>query len=394
MPLAPAVALLLTDHTARTAALTIAGVDVLRPTGTAGNGAGVPIDSIRLSQAGPGGVSTLDCVYEDPLATGVIPNDGDEVVFWDYVNDVPLFGGWVAAWPITPDGIGRSTALHCVGYESILDWAALLADLVIPAGLTDVAIAIQSCVAAAEGTAELRAFSGTNSTQATPLSRTGLGAITSSITIPAGTSLREAARMCATAAATPVLGNVPANPQITVDFYRGLRAMPDSAAAAWATDFVNLTVTDTPAGALVADNLRHETDASQIVRGIYIKGVNAAGTGFQGDGTGRPGRIAYLEDNTIDTAAKLAAAQVAYLNQFVIAKRGSLELNDWTPTAGVVPGSVLVLTDAQTGATGSWRIMQILKTFTDTRQNWRITYGGLAPSVTRLLRRLTRPIRS
>lgn len=399
----------LTDHSSRVVMLTIAGVDVNGQVGAGGNGYHVPIGSIAVDEQGPGGISTLRFDLVDPLATGPVPRDGDEVVRWDIVNDIPSFAGFVSNWKTLPlpSGQGRVTSISCSGYEVILDWALIPFDLTIPAGTT-LQAAIQLCAGVAEGTRELRAFSADSGTgtssQALPITRFatgfhgagGVAALAYAITIVGGTSLREALYACAQAAAFGAFpGPDPSNAQFTVDFYRGLRAYSDSAAGAWA-EYSNLTVSDTVAGANPADGLEHETDATQIVRGVFIKGANAAGTGFLGDGTGKPGKVAFISDSTIDTAAKLLDAQTTYLNQFVIATRGSFDLVDWTPTSTVLhPGSMVVLTDAQANATGSYRIYGLSKRFLKSgRETWVIQYGGLRPSANRLLRRLTRPIRS
>ena len=392
----------LTDHSSRNKTLTLAGLDLIFQPAQQGNAYGIPIASIEVDEQGPGGVSTIKFDFSDPNGAGPTPNDGDELWYWDCITDVPLFGGFVSKWSSRPmaNGQGRIVSIEGVGFESILDWAVLTSDLAIPLG-TSLQAAIQSCAANAEGTGSLRAFGGVTSSQAKPVAKLLVGGwlppdgpTVYAITIAAGTSLREALRLVAQATAT--IGSAsPANPQFTVDFYRGLRAMPDSAAASWASDYATLAVTDTVAGANAADGLEHETDATQIVRGIYIKGANAAGSGLMTDGSGKPGRIAYLEDASIDTAAKLASAQVSYLNQFVVAQRGQFDLRDWTPTAGVRVGSLLVLTDAQANATGTYRLMQITKTFNKSgRENWSLTYGGLRPSAAALIRRLTRLVRS
>jgi hypothetical protein len=393
------VATQMTDRTARVKMLTIAGVDVNGQVGFGGNGYHVPVGSIDLDEQGPGGVSTMSFDLVDPLAAGPVPRDGDEVSYWDITNDVPLFGGFVSNWATSPlpSGQGRRTTISCVGFEVILDWAVLIADLVIPA-TTEVAAMVQSCVAASEGTGPLRAFMapvGTSSRQAGPIAGNITGIFAYDLLIPAGTSLREALRLVSGAVSSGKFNPVPTSLQATVDFYRGLRAMKDSAGSAWAIDFTTLNVVDTIAGANAADGLEHETDATQIVRGVYVKGANAAGSGYLGDGSGKPGRVAYINDSTIDTAAKLDDAQSAYLNQYVIAQRGSFGLTAWAPTAGVRVGSLLTITDAQANATGTYRIYGLTKRFLKaSRETWTVQYGGLRPSASRLIRRLTRPTRS
>jgi hypothetical protein len=386
------------------ASLWLAGLDVLKQPGMTGNGYGVELSTIEVDEQGPGGVSGLSFSIDDPTGTVALPRDGDEVRFQDQVADLPYFGGYVSSWAIRPGfgGQGRTIRVECVGYEILLDWAILPADLPIASG-TLLNAAIQSCAASATGAQGLRAFSTdtSQSSQATPIASFFVGGnyqvIQYAITITAGSSLRQALEQCGQAASragSPKSGLLPSNIQFTVDPYRGLRAMEDSASSAWATDYAGLTVTDTGASTRNADSLNHETDVSTAVRGVYVKGANAAGSGFLMDGTGLPGRIAFIDDSTIDTAAKLADLQTTYLSGTVITQRGDFRLEDWQPVAGVRPGSLVTLTDAAVGASGPYRIMQITKRFTGARESWHLNYGRLRPSGAALVRSLTRNIRS
>jgi hypothetical protein len=403
MPLAPLLLEALTPTPEPVQSIFLAGADVNNQPGALGNGYYVPIGSIEVDEQGPGGVSKLSFDLVDPLGVGPVPHDGDEVQYWNNLTNAPVFAGFVSNWAtrVLPNSQGRVTAIDCVGYEVLLDWAMILDDLTIPA-FTTVRTAAQTLVAVAEGTRGIRAFaSGPGpSSQAFPTSIAVSYQTQYAITIAAGTSLREALSQVITASRATIsaFGDSisGAGLKVTVDFYKGLRICHDlSSVDTWAVDYTPLTVADTLAGVLVASALEHETDATQIVRGVFIKGANAAGTGFLGDGSGKPGRIAYLEDPSIDTAAKLLDAQATHLSDLVVSFRGSFDLVDWAPTAGVRPGSVLTLTDAQANATGTYRIYQLTKRFLKSgRETWTVTYGGLRPSATRLIRRLTRATRS
>lgn len=403
------VATQLTDHSSRVAMLTIAGVDVIRQPGAGGNKYGVPTDSISVDEQAAPGVSTLAFRIEDALGTGPVPSAGDEVQYWDLVNDVPYFGGWVT----TPVGIrdfgggqGRAIDVSCVGFESILDWAVLTADLVIPMDpggtVNRLRDAIQLVAANCEGIGALRTFSSgaTSGSQAQPVGAldgykgafAGLGY---PVTITAGTSLREAINQLIKAASsktTQQFDPMSPNAVFTIDFYRGLRVTVSGRGG----DYTDLTVTDTTAGVVVADGLKHETEVGEIVRGVYVKGLNAGVSGYMGDGSGKPGRIAYVSDDTIDTAAKLLDAQQTYLADFTATAGGSFDLSDWTPSSSTIhPGSSLFLTDAATGATGTYRIASIGKTFNPSgRETWAIAYGRARPSLARAIRHLTRAVRS
>jgi hypothetical protein len=395
MPGAAIIAAALSTPRALRASLWIASNDVLKQPGMTGNGYGVPIETIEVDEQGPGGISSLTFTIDDPTGTATLPQDGDEVRFHDHVANLPYFGGLISSWAVRPGfgGQGRSIDVRCDGYEVILDWAIIPVDMTFATG-TLPADAVQGLIGNAQGQGALRdgMVLLTGSSQAHPISSFGTTTpLPYAVTVTAGTSLRAAIDQV-TAPNAASRGGF--NALCTVDFYRGVRLFEDSPFGSLATDYLDLTVTDTTAGPRAAENLRHQTDATSIVRGVYVTGANAAGTGFLGDGSGKPGRIAYLTDSTIDTAAKLLDAQQTYLNATVLRTSGDLALTDWTPPGEVRPGSLLILTDAATGASGMYRIMQITKRFTGARESWRIAYGKLRPSATALIRNLTRDVRS
>lgn len=406
MALGAVLAAQLTDHSSRAATLTVAGVDVLKsPAINGGNAYGVDPASVSITENGPGGVSSMEFTIEDPLGVVTIPSPGDEVVFWVANLNEPEFGGYVQARTLTVNGIGRNIVVTCQGYEAILDWAVLLADVTLASGLT-VQDAILSVAALAEGTFGLRAFGSAGaSSQAQPVAQIAQkigpnATLAYAVTITAGTSLRSALDQIGTAGLLAPTGAGLTDPSpavvlFSVDFWRGLRALKTTTAA-WAADYNTLTISDTVAGPIRAEGLQDTTDGSSIVRGIWITGANAAGTGYMDDGTGLPGRIAYLTDTTIDTAQKLANAQVAYLGKYGASRRGTFRLTDWTPTAMIRAGSAVSITDAQVSmAAVVDHIFSIRKSFySNLDQDWQVTYGGLAPSAMTLVRRLTRTIRA
>lgn len=409
MALAGVAAAALCDFTSvRRYMLTIAGVDmILAPGNGGGNRAGISIDTVHVSQVGPGGVSKLDGTIDDPGST-ITVSDGDEVQLWNLANNDPLFAGWIDHRGRRPGfGIGRSITFSATGAEALLDWSKLIADLTVLTG-TPLGEAIQIVASAAVGVGPLRAFRiappfnygvGGITVDDFPIARFPLNALSYDVVIPAGTTLREALSMINTAAAdssTVGIGfdsvQVPSNLRVTVDPRWGLRCIRDQAGG-WVPTaaYPDLTVTDTVAGPIRAEGLSDELDAAGIVRGVYVKGLNAAGSGLMLDGTGKLGEIATINDPSCDTATKLAQAQYRYLVDNAPPLRGSFRLEDWTPTAGVVVGSNVILTDASTGATGTYRIMQIDRTFLASgRETWIVTYGGLQPSAANLIRRLTR----
>lgn len=389
MPNAAVVAAALTNHAARSKLLAIGGVDVVFQPGASGNGYGVPIDTVEVIESGPGGVSSLTAIASDP-GIALLLTDGQDVRFHDLVNDVPIFTGWLQSWGYVPDfgQQGRRISFSAIGPEILLDWAIVPPSLTIVSG-TDVVTAIQMAVAAAVGTGPLRAFSAGGasapSSQANPIQWGTLSTSIVTDTLVLSGTLREVLRSITTYV---VGGHGYGGAYVTVDMTYGLRVWFSGP-----SDWNTLTIIDTSASAIVAEGLSHDVDAAAIVRGVYITGGNAAGTGLVSDGTGKLGPIAELSDSTILTASALQVAGQAYLNSFAAGERGSFSLTDHTPDLAVHGGSSVSVGDARLGAAVSpvgGRIAQIKKTFQPVRQTWVVSYGGLPPSLTRALRRLTR----
>jgi len=382
-------------------ALWLDGLDILKQPGSAANRYGVPIESIDVEEAGPGGVSSMRFRLELPNpASGVTLVDGARVHFQDLANDLPTFYGFLQSWPSRPLGLGRSYDVTCQGIEIVLDWMIVPA-LTIAAG-TNIQAAIQSILANATGVGvALRGLaSGTaNGTQAQPIGDLAQpkfgGAVTTAVAVVlAGDSVREAIRKVLDVAndSSPYFGDITIYGHATVDFWQGLRVFRRDQAPG---DYATLTIDDSVGGAIAAANLEHTTDVGQVVRGVYVKGGNAAGTGLVSDGSGKPGRIAVIDDPSILTSSARDLAGVAYLTTQTEAARGNFQVEAFTPTTNVRPGSRLSLTDAEVGLTAAnYAISTISKTFAGPTESWRVSYGGLPKKAGRVLRRLTRGTRS
>lgn len=382
-------------------ALWVNGTDVRLKSGSATNRYGVPIDTVTVTEAGPPGVSSMQFTLEDP-SKEITLNIADPVQFYDLTNDRPLFTGWVQSWTATVFGLGRSYAVECIGAEAVLEWQ-IVPSLTIPSG-TKIHDAFQAAYGVAQGIGvPLRAIHAEtqNGTQAAPIGNISLGgddlnapSTRWAITV-AGESLREVLRKIIEAApntnfVNPDLVRPSLYGATTVDFYFGLRLYFSQSAP---SDYASMTVTDSPAAALVPANMQQAIDSSDVVRQVYVKGGNAAGTGVVTDGSGVPGPTAYISDDNILTSADRDSAGLAYLADKSLSGRGSFELNGNTISTNVHPASQLTLTDAETGATGTYPIAQIVKRFYATRQDWTISFGGLPASFARALRRLTRSTR-
>lgn len=361
------------------------GLDVVKRPG--GSGMGTPIDTVRVTEAGPGGVSSMEFVIDDP-ALAVAVTDGMEVRFQDHTLDYPIFLGWVQSYSVRPafGDTGRQIAVTAVGAEAVIDWAVLANDITFPAfsGTTFAAIA-QRIVGNAIGLGPIRAGSLTGvfeGNQAFPILDSGWF-IPSTITIKAGTTVREALRMMISQAAAA--GWLPV--VTTVDFYYGLRAFTESSRPG---DYATLVLTNVFASASNSETLNYDVDTAGVIRGVMVRGTGV--TVIVVDGSGRMGPIAVLDDTTVTTAAMATAAGVAYLNAFRSGLRGRFGQSDRAGSAVIHAGGFVQITDARVGLAAEFlRIMRIGRTFNPSgRENWVVDFGGLPPSGAALIRHLTR----
>lgn len=412
MPTAAIVATQLTDRGARSKRLNIGGVDYLKPYGAAWSARySVPIETISLSEEGPGGVSSLTFSIEDPAIQATIAL-GDEVEYWDIANDVPLFRGFLQSLTIRPEGTLRYLDIVCIGVEAVLDWM-LVPSLIVPAG-TQMATAVQMLVANATGIGfHLRAFSNPPgsetpfSSQAQPVAGYSPGFPTTQYDVAVdGASLRSACAEVIAACDSWVdgLGAV-----VTVDFYGGLRLLPTFRGTG-AEEGIITTYTpsdysiptfenEAASGSSKTTGLRFTLDPVSVIRAVYIVGGNAAGSGLVSDGSGVVGPVSFINEPTSTTAAIRNAIAAAYLSQFSQSIRGTFTVEATTTfqTANVHPGGTwFFAADPQVfGALIGLTVMSIRKTFQGGDvETWDVAVGGFAGSASSQLRRLTRTTRS
>lgn len=367
----------------RAKGLYLGGTDVLLAPGTGGNRTGVPIETVHVSEAGPGGVSSMEFVVEDPTITATV-SDGMDVRFMDIAADTPLFYGWVQSWDIRPafGNQGRTITVQAQGVETVLDWGVTTVDLVFAAGVIgSTEMPIQSIVANATGVGPIRTQSRNGSLQAQPIDSQ---AATNpyAFTIPAGTTVREAIRLAMQAMNYTYLA--------TVDFTYGLRFF---ASTTTPNDYnPSLAIVNIPTGTAQSENLDYASDSAGIVRRVWVHGLTQAFV--ISDGTNLPGPTAVIENTAWTTGTMLNDAGNAYLTQFQTGVRGSYNKVDWAPPSTTHVAGYTTITDARVGlSAASFRIMQIDKTFNPSgRQNWTVVFGGLPPSGARLIRRLTRTV--
>lgn len=399
----------LTTHAAHPYGLFLDNLDVIAQPG---GGYGVPLDTVQVKEVAAGAVSSMSFEIDDP-AKAITITDAMTVRFFDFTTDLPVFLGYVDRWSYRPDfgGQGRTIVVSATGVEAALDWAVTTVDLTFASGLA-LSTAIQTTATNLFGmppglnvlVSTIGGVAPQSSRQGEPVSAgTTTVTLTYAVTITAGTSFREALRLLSVAAIVVIdTGHLSAVViyTATVDFWMGLRITPFPYSANDATaDWLRLDVTDTVASTTTAANLDFGTEGA-TVRAVFVKGGNAAGTGYMDDATGLPGSVAFISDTTVDSAAKLASAQTAYLQGNAQTQRGQFVLEtilastiNTGPTNHFRAGSRMRLTDDAVSSVISTirQVYEIAKTFQAGKlETWTISYGGPAPSVARLVRRLTR----
>lgn len=392
MPLAAPIAQ--SQGTARSYGIYMAGWDLVMM---------VPIDSVRVIEAGPNGVSSMDFTIEDPDKI-ITLQPFTEIVFRWQASEQILFRGYIDHWSDHPDfgGVGRAFDVSCSGVEIWLDWLVVYPAITYGkiSGGHDFNEFIVSYFAQISNTpihgfVDLTGSSGPVKGIANRQSEgNAIGNRTATDGSYIGVTVREMVNQAVALSTSPTTFD-PADSLWTVDFDMGFRFWGNYTTSAFTnydtpSDYTTLTIVDTSAGTTVAANLKWDVLPTDITRTVYIKGFDAASSGIFTDGTGLPGKQAYVNDVTITTAADATARALSVLRTGYISIRGSLDLEDWTPATTIHPGSLLDLTDASTGATGIYRIFQIEKTFNSSgRQNWTVSFGGLPPSAMALTRKLT-----
>ena len=379
--------------------LTMDGVDViLRREDGPGPNIGTPLDSIEVVHQGPGGVSSMRFTIEDPGTSLPLPHEGSEVLYWDLVNDRPIFRGRVNIWKLRPTPPGRSIEIDCTGPEVALD--AMLPSLVFndssgdspQRAMASLVSYARPAVNVGEGGWGISNWDTLYDGESPQFAEIGPAPFTL-----ADTTVRQAfAEMWERSIVHPVPATadfLPPLPHFTVDMYGYALWWPaDTNFSSWTT----LTISDTAGGAIAAKDLRYEVVPGDIIHEVYIKGANAASTGWFGDGTGISGPTAQITDSTLDTAIEAQAAATAYINSVAPDVRGSFRVSGVTLPLTVNPGGLVTITDAQAGLSAeTFTIYTITKRWlggTSLEQEWKVDFGGRRGSAMRQLRNLTRDV--
>lgn len=375
-----------TPASSTTYGLWLDGLDVIKEPGS--RRWGTVAESVELRIAGPGGVSSLSFVITDPAGL-VSLADGMTVRLHDKQNDIAMFYGWVDHFEATLLGIGREIQVTAVGAEALLDWCVLDYDVILPVN-TFGSDGIQALVAACSNLGELRALqSGGASTQAQPIeSLTNIATV--AVTITAGTTLREAiAQLVASTAIAlpPGAGNTNTNALVTVDPTLGLRVFADTYDLDRGGDVSNVTIST--AASPRPTHHSYAIDATAVVRAVRVIGTGAVATVV--DGSGKRGRTALLRDSTLTSVAMCLAAGGAYLQDYRTQHRGSItDENAGAYDPGLIIAAKITITDAQLGASGSYRIAGASWRLYGDRRDVTFEYGAQRASSASYLRRLTR----
>jgi hypothetical protein len=391
----------LTTHDAtRPWGLFLGGVDVIKEPATPSRYA-VPTESITVTEMGRYGVSSMSFTIEDTgLAVSI--SDGMEVRFDKFAaaggTPETTFLGWVSSYSVKPafGEQGRLIEVDATGIEAILDWAMVPADVTFLSG-SKIGPCIQSIVASAVGLGPLVAIGGTNGSSSTAQGltqgATSTFSLVADVLVTAGTTVREAVRtICATSNITVIPGYGVV--QSTVDFYWSLRVYEQPTIPGGVIyDGGTFTIVDA-IGSTMAEGLSYDVTAASI-RGVYIKGTNAAGSVLLTDGSGILGPIAYVTSDSSDSAPEALQIATDYLNRARTGVTGSFR-EEGLAFAGVLkPDGLLTLTDARVGlsAVPYW-FGPITRTYPGgILINHELSFGGPPPSGAALLRQLTRDTR-
>lgn len=380
MPNAAIIAAALTDASAHPVGIFIDSLDVVEEPSS--HRYGVVWDSIRINEAGPGGVSSMSFTIDDPSRLITIATNA--VVFaYDFTNSLPMFLGWVQSVDTEPafGQRGRFHAVTAFGIESILD-NVIVPTFTMDLGAINYPYAVLQSFASS---APLRALANppNDSSQAFPLgtgSAPGLNWTGSTQPDLNGLSIRRAWDSWWAANQVPVGFS---QAVVTVDFYSGLRLWGSYAVdpvvgtyGTPPTDYADITLTEALGSAGASLKWSQDSSPGTVVTAVYVKGSTAAGTGWVTGDTSQGRYEAYVSDTTaVDDATKRAVAAGVLNRKGSGAGRGTVVLEHFTPVAAH-PGSLLTITNTGLGwAAKKFVIAEIEKVFDGPNaQNWTLTF--------------------
>lgn len=327
MPLHVAIAALLTTPATVPYRLFVNNVDVLKRS----DGSGVALGSVQIEYAGSGDPAALRFSHDDPAKAFTIPGHA-EVRLWNQATDADEFGGYLMGRTSKPGfgQQGRETALVATDRSIILD-QNLVTAIAYPAGLSDRAI-IQGLLG------NFCVGNLTSSAANIDLTNSAMPAMRFEMQ-----TLRSALDQVAVAAAGDGLGER----TLYVTAAGVVRYFRTSSASA------PYVVTDAPAGAgqVAPQDLTLVDDDSGIRTAVYVRGANAAGSGWETNGAGiaaygwRAGDPLDAPDS--DSRLKRATYGQSFLAaRSVPVRRGSFFV---VGTTGWAPGQNVTITNAALG---------------------------------------------
>lgn len=357
----------------------------------------------RITENGPGQVSTFEGWIDDPDASISLPIAPEtEILIRDAAHDLTLFAGFVTAWtPIAyPGGVtGRELHLWADGLERILD-DAVIGPLTLPGndaangdlptdlcwlvGQADDALGL---IAITQANLGVGSANGDATAGVGTLKDVNAPKINANATVGPGTLRQGIDQAIAWASSGGVVATGKSFDGVaTVDFLRRLRvffrgAKPD--------DYTDLAVSDTAAG-LATVGLAYEVHPREIVRSVYVAGVDATASGWIRDGSGIRGKQAYITSSAATSANRRDAIGALYLAAQAASVAGSFDLQDYGPTVATVhPQSLVSITDAAVGLAAQTytisRISKLLKS--NGLQDWTVNFGGRRASFVERSRR-------
>jgi hypothetical protein len=379
----------------RTDALYVGGVDVLKQPGSSA-AYGVSQSTIRVTEAGPGQVSSMEFVIDDPTLALPRFTEGLPVRFHDLTLDMPIFAGWIESLAYERLGVGTRVTVTCVGVEALLDWLYVPA-LTVPAN-TEFDTGWQLIASAAYGIgqglnqAQNTLFSALSSYQY-PIGTGFDGSFTSaSCAIPAGT-LRQALQAYGQFLWSDQILITGWTWSISVDFGFGLRIYRTGAGNSTNDDaglFSLTPSTNRPS------NTSYGVNAAGVPRQVWVSG-SGSGSGMVTDGSGLIGPTANISDANSTDAVRLAGIGRAYLAAQGTVASGTTTA-EGTQTMGTMSaqrraGCWMDLQDPQAGIPTLTRfaVTQVVKTWANSgEETWRISFGSPVPQASNQIRRLTR----
>lgn len=362
--------------------LTMDGLSVGIKAGATGNGYGVPIDSVRVFEAGPGRVSTMAFTIEDPA--GEVSVAADQFVrFHDTVLDKPIFAGWVESVSVQAMGIGRSISVTCVGMEILLDWVQVPS--ITAAVGADIAATVQALISQATGTGLAM--------MNTAVTSLGLSANPDPVTSDAG-SLRQALKQLYGKNFATVYSMPETSLSFVVTFDGYLVWVLDQNPSTPTRDNAmgpSGPITLSSAGPVRPSGTSYQVDGTAPA-GVVVTGTGGVSVVMSGRSSGR---VDALSDTTLATDAQRRAAGLAYLNANNISTTGRVSAEGTVSISSGIGQRAwnckLVLTDTQVGMNSTAYITGITKTFTPGQETWDIEFGrSSASTAAEYLRVLTR----